>query len=275
MTSSKQLKRRRHNIPELIPRSSGRTQRVRYEPPSIIEITDEEDLLRDNRNSRIRSSALPLSGLGGSPKNRSTRERPAADALTSAEVNSSKADKLVSPIAPTTSQSPRVPEQPPKAPEPPKVPELQALPDRAIPSSTANPIQAPKSKPNIRGYFWIVTSPEPNYSDNGWVNGTIQGKSLSFVVQEVSKITGKSNIEKLELKIKTPHAQSTRVVDKDDEAVWEMTKSMFTARIRESWAKNQDQPLEYHIWIEPIYATEVDSGHVPLNDQNLDFEFSL
>jgi hypothetical protein len=127
-------------------------------------------------------------------------------------------------------------------------------------ATTPDPILKPK--PKVRGLFWIVTSPEPNYSDESWNNGQIKGKSLPTVIEEISSITHKDCIEKLKIRLKTSFAQTTTTVHKDAEAHWETTKSNLEEKIREAFTRDRDQQVHFQIWIEPLYEQNAPMGGI-------------
>jgi len=128
------------------------------------------------------------------------------------------------------------------------------------PAMTPDPISKPK--PKVRGAFWIITSPEPNPSEESWNNGQIKGKSLSTVIEEISSITQRDRIEKLKIKLKTPFAQQTTTVHKDAEDHWEIAKSNFEEKIREAFMRDRDQQVHFQIWIEPLYEQNAPMGRI-------------
>lgn len=146
----------------------------------------------------------------------------------------------------------------------------------SIPSSVSEPqtpVQQPsdsgmtldpmsKPKPKVRGLFWIVTSPEPNYSDESWNNGQIKGKSLPTVIGEISSITQRDCIEKLKIRLKTSFAQMTTTVHKDADSHWETTKSNLEEKIREAFTRDRDQQIHFQIWIEPQYEHNAQMGGI-------------
>lgn len=120
--------------------------------------------------------------------------------------------------------------------------------------SSITPEPLSKTKPKVSGVFWIVTSPEPNYSEEMWYNGQINGKRLSAVIEELSTITNRNNIEKIKIKLKTSFVQTTMTVPKDAEDYWEIAKSNLAERIKEAFTKDRNQQTHFQIWLEPLYA---------------------
>jgi len=128
------------------------------------------------------------------------------------------------------------------------------------PAMTPDPM--PKPKPKVRGAFWIITSPEPNYSEESWNNGQIKGKSLSTVIEEISSITKRDCIEKLKIKLKTSFAQTTTTVHKDAEDIWAIAKSNLEEKIKEALRRNRNQQTHFQIWIEPLYEQNAPIGGI-------------
>jgi hypothetical protein len=129
------------------------------------------------------------------------------------------------------------------------------------------PDLVPKPKPKVRGAFWIITSPEPNPSEESWSNGQIKGKSLLTVIEEISSITQRDKIQKLKIKLKTAFAQQTTTVHKDAEDHWKIAKSNFEERIREAFTRDPEQPFHFQIWIEPIYEQSAPMGRINDTEQ--------
>jgi hypothetical protein len=133
------------------------------------------------------------------------------------------------------------------------------------PAMTPDPIT--QSIPKVRGAFWIITSPEPNPSEESWNNGQIKGKSLSTVIEEISSITNRDRIEKLKIRLKTLFAQQTTTVHKDAEDHWEIAKSNFEEKIREAFTRDRDQQVHFQIWIEPLYEQNAPMGGIKSAEQ--------
>jgi hypothetical protein len=127
-------------------------------------------------------------------------------------------------------------------------------------ASTPDPIAKPR--PKVRGTFWIITSPEPNYSEESWNNGQIKGKSLSAVIEEISSITNRDCIEKLKIKLKTSFGQTTTTVHKNAEDHWEIAKHNLEEKIREAFTRDRDQQIHFQIWIEPLYELNGAMGRI-------------
>jgi len=125
---------------------------------------------------------------------------------------------------------------------------------------TPDPMSNPR--PKVRGTFWIITSPEPNYSEESWNNGQIKGKSLSKVIEEISSITNRDCIEKLKIKLKTSFAQTTTTVHKDAEDHWEIAKHNFEEKIKEAFTRDREQQIHFQIWIEPLYEQNAIMGRI-------------
>jgi hypothetical protein len=69
-------------------------------------------------------------------------------------------------------------------------------------------VQPKQLKPSVRGYYWIIIDPEPNYHyEKQWENRKFKDKSLPTVIeeisQEISHVTGKQRIKKFRLQLKT------------------------------------------------------------------------
>lgn len=127
-------------------------------------------------------------------------------------------------------------------------------------SITPDPVSKPK--PKVRGLFWIITSPEPYYSEESWDNGQIKGKSLSTVIKEISSITNRDCIEKLKIRLKTPFAQTTTTVHKDAEDHWEIAKSNLEEKIKEAFTRDRNQQTHFQIWLEPLYEQNAPMGGI-------------
>jgi hypothetical protein len=139
-------------------------------------------------------------------------------------------------------------------------------------SITLEPLS--KTKQKVVGVFWIVTSPEPNYSEELWYDGQINGKRLSAVIEELSTITNRNNIEKIKIKLKTSFVQTTMTVRKDAEDHWEIAKSNLAERIKEAFTKDRNQQTHFQIWLEPLYAQNAPpSGTNDVENGEIDFDW--
>jgi hypothetical protein len=140
--------------------------------------------------------------------------------------------------------------------------------------SAENVTTASKPRAKTQVPLWIITR-EPGYTEERWDEGRFQGTSLSFFIDELSKKTGRGNIEKLLLTLKIPTGTFKVTVLKDAEDSWQSARKKFVEKLKEAAVearKRSNEVAEFEIFVEPCYEQKVtlDSG---LDDDEVEFEF--
>jgi len=156
---------------------------------------------------------------------------------------------LLTPSLPLTATSNAAKELPPATiqhvtPEPPIVSQATSQPSTPAPRSR---IQIP---------FWIITR-EPLYTEELWNDGKFQGFSLADFLEGITKVTQRSQIEKIKLTLRTPFSNTILTVHGDAEDVWTKAKATFAEKLKESRAEARARRVDdiggYKILIEPFY----------------------
>lgn len=140
--------------------------------------------------------------------------------------------------------------------------------------SAENVTTASKPRAKTQVPLWIITR-EPGYLEERWDEGRFQGTSLSFFIDELSKKTGRGNIEKLLLTLKIPTGAVKVTVLKDAEDSWQSARKKFVEKLKGAAVdarKRSNEVAEFEIFVEPCYEQKVtlDSG---LDDDEAEFEF--
>jgi hypothetical protein len=121
------------------------------------------------------------------------------------------------------------------------------------------------SKPKELGLYYIVTNPEPDYTQERYY-GKIKRKSLQQLILEISDITKKVPIEELRIRLKTGYSDCTTTIPTDLDA-WESVILYFDEVIRGSVKRGFRKP-HFIIWIEPIYGRHSKSTQISLPEDS-------
>ena len=152
----------------------------------------------------------------------------------------------------------------------PQIPQKEA----AIASAQSRESSVSKSKSKIQVSLWIITR-QPRFTEERWDEGKFRGTPLSTFIQELSEVTGKSNIEKMKLTLRTPLKDTKVTVLKDADDQWESAKQDFATNLKEALVEarnNSQMGTAFKILIEPIYNQNTTSFGASSGDEyDIDF----
>jgi hypothetical protein len=121
-------------------------------------------------------------------------------------------------------------------------------------SAIENTASKPRAKTQVQ--LWIVTR-KPRPTEELWEDGKFQGTPLAAFIDGVSKVTGRSNIEKLKLTLQTPFRDTILTVHKDAEESWLTANETFLEKLKQARAEAKTrrpfEPANYKILVEPFY----------------------
>jgi len=146
--------------------------------------------------------------------------------------------------------------------------------EAAIATAQSRESSVSKSKSKIQVSLWIITR-QPRFTEERWDEGKFQGTPLSTFIQELSEVTGKSNIEKMKLTLRTPLKDTKVTVLKDADDQWESAKQDFAINLKEAVVEarnNSQMGTAFKILIEPIYNQNTTSFGASSGDE-YDIEF--
>jgi len=158
---------------------------------------------------------------------------------------------------------------------PPTLPKADSAKD-AHPSEN----ETSKTRSKIQVPLWIITR-HPRYTEELWDEGRFQGTPLPVFIEELTKVTGGSHIERLKLTLRTPTQDTKVTVIRGAEDSWESAKKRFVEKLKETKAeakrlenetgqKNETASIE--IFIEPFYEQNTAVQNSVDEDED-EFEF--
>ncbi|MCJ1320907.1 hypothetical protein MMC15_006248 [Xylographa vitiligo] len=112
-----------------------------------------------------------------------------------------------------------------------------------------------KPRPEFKIAYTIVKTRTPRLHLSVWEDGTFAGRSLQSVVESISRIVGRGQIETLTCTLYTPEMNKDFTIKKDAESTFESMKHEYGKMMLSSYRRlGQKKPFE--IQIEPAYSDE-------------------
>ena len=133
---------------------------------------------------------------------------------------------------------------------------------RSVPQVGTKP---PTSRPKIRVEYNLIKAREPCLFLLEWEDGKFAGRSLQSVIESISNIVGRGQIESLICTLYTPDINRQITIRKDAETKFENMKRQYSEIMVSSYRKF-GQEKAFEIQIEPTY------GDVGRNKPSLDVE---